>query len=77
MAGTRKRGCTTKRRQRGGRKTRKGGMNKQTMWHTYQARKHTRRSQELANHIWVLWKEFGNSTRRAATSAGQAIGSLL
>ena len=64
-------------RQRGGRKTRKGGMNAQTMWHTYQARKHTRRAKELANHIWVLWKELGRSTRKAATSAGQAIGTLV
>jgi hypothetical protein len=47
------------------------------MWHTYQARKHTRRAKELANHIWVLWKELGRSTRKAATSAGQAIGTLV
>ena len=64
-------------RQRGGRKTRKGGMNAQTMWHTYQARKHTRRSQELANHIWFLGKAFGRSTRKAATSVGKAIRTLL
>ncbi len=67
----------SKRRYRGGRKTRKGGANAQTMWHTYQARKHTRRAKELANHIWVLWKELGRSTRKAATSAGQAIGTLV
>ena len=65
------------RRHRARHRTRKGGVNAQTMWHTYQARKHADKSQELAGHIWFLGKEFGRSSRQAAMSVGQAVGSLL
>ena len=74
---TRKRKTANKRQHKGGRKTVKGGLNVHTLWHGHQARKHARRSRELAGHMGNLAGALAGSLKDTASSTGKAFSSLL